>query len=153
MIEFWSEYIEIEVEYTHRARDIVHICIDLVLVLDAYDIADEPRLYSGEYIVAHIAREIGEFPGILCISGSSIELKMILIVPEIRVFINMYEFKSYFYYSSSHRITPEVEGMIMIVEYHHILTHLYKIPESYTWSEDAIFYLFEDNIFSDAYIR
>ena len=43
--------------------------------------------------------------------------------------------------------------MIMIVEYHYILTNLYKILESYTWSEDIIFHLFEDNIFSDAYIR
>ncbi len=96
MIELRSEYIEIEVEYTIRARDIVHICVDLVLVLYTYDITDESRLYRRQDIIPDIAREIGEFPSIFCISGSSIEVKMILIVPEIRVFINMYEFKSCF---------------------------------------------------------
>lgn len=41
---------------------------------------------------------------------------MIVIVPEIGVFIDMDELESWLYQSLSHCINPEVEGMIVIVE-------------------------------------
>lgn len=152
MIEFRSKYIDIEIEYAIRTRYIVHIGIYLVFIFDADHISNKPRFYSGEYIITNIAGEIGKFPSIFAIEDGSTQIQMILIVPEIRVFINMYEFKSCFKYSSSYRITPEVEGMIVIIKYYYILTQLHKILESNTWSEYTIFDLFENNIFSDVHI-
>jgi hypothetical protein len=67
MIELWSKYIEIQIQHAHRARDIVHILVDLVLVLYTDYVTDEPTLYRREYIVPDVAREIGKIPSILLI--------------------------------------------------------------------------------------
>ena len=67
MIEFRSEYIYIQIEYTILGRGIVHIGIYLVLVLYAYHSTDKSTSYSGLYIIAYIAIEIGEFPCIILI--------------------------------------------------------------------------------------
>ena len=45
MVQLRSEYIEIQIEYAIRTRNIVHMLVDLVLVLDADHIPDEPTLY------------------------------------------------------------------------------------------------------------
>ena len=67
MIELRSKYIEIQIEYAICTRNIVHILVDLVLVLDADHIPDESRLYRREDIVPDIAGEIGKIPSILLI--------------------------------------------------------------------------------------
>jgi hypothetical protein len=67
VIKLWGKYVEIQIEYAILTRDIVHIGIYLVLVLDADHIADEPRLYRREDIVPDIAGEIREIVGIFFI--------------------------------------------------------------------------------------
>ena len=56
----------------------------------------------------------------------------------------MYQLASWLYESLSHSINPEVEGMIVIVEYYHILTELYKILKPHTRLQFPILYLFEN---------
>ncbi len=102
MIELWSEYIEVEIEYTHRARDIVHIGINLVFILDADHFANESGLYRREDIVADIAGQIGELIRIFWINYRPLEIEMIIIVPEIRVLVDVYQLKSWHYDSLSH---------------------------------------------------
>lgn len=67
MIELMGKYIEIQIQHAVFTRDIIHILIDLVLVLDADHIPDEPTLYRWQDIVADIAGQIGKIPSILLI--------------------------------------------------------------------------------------
>jgi hypothetical protein len=132
VIELWRKYIEIQIQHTVLMGDIVHIGVNLVLVLDADHLTDESRLYRREYIVPDIAREIGELVGIFWIGYRSLEIEMIIIVPEVGVFIDVYELVSWLYDSLSHCVDPVVEGVIVVVEYDHTLTELHKMLESDT---------------------
>ncbi len=74
------------------------------------------------------------------------------ICPEIRVFIDMYQLASLIYFSLSHSIDPEIEGMIVIIEYHHILTELYKILKPHTRLQFPILNLIKNDIRTHSYI-
>ena len=103
------------------------------------------------------------------------------VIPEVRVFVYVYEFESFSQYSSPYSIEPEVEGVVMIVEDDYLLflsflrmqessfsdsafplnpqstdTIIFynsdKIPESFARTENAIFYLLEYDIFAEYYI-
>lgn len=94
MIEFWGEYIEIQIQDRVLTRNIVHIGINLVLILYADHVLYESRLDGREDIIPNIAREIRKIPSILLIFDRFFEIEFILIIPEIRVFIDMNEFES-----------------------------------------------------------
>lgn len=97
MIEFCGKYIEIQIHDTILTRDIVHIGVDLVLVLYTDHIANEPRFYRREDIVANIAGEICKIPRISFTQHGLIEIEEKVVFPEIGVFIDMDEFESSFY--------------------------------------------------------
>ena len=64
----------------------------------------------------------------------------------------MYQLASWLYESLFHSIDPVVEGMIVIVEYHHILTELYKILKPHTRSQFPILNLLKNDIRTHSYI-
>lgn len=70
------------------------------------------------------------------------------------MFIDMDDVESWLEDSSSHCIEPEIEGMVVIVEYYNLRSsyNSHKIPESLTRPQNSIFYLFKYHIISDYHI-
>jgi hypothetical protein len=94
MVEFRGEDIEVEIQYAIHTWSIVHIFVYLVLVFDTDHLAHEATSEGWLDIVPDIAGEIGKIPGILLILYRPLEIEMVFVGPEIRVFIDMYEFES-----------------------------------------------------------
>jgi hypothetical protein len=83
VIELWREDIEVEIEYTIRTWDIVHVFVYLVLVLDTDHAAHEATSECWLDIVPDIAGEIGKIPGILLILYRPLEIEIMFVGPEI----------------------------------------------------------------------
>jgi hypothetical protein len=94
------------------------------------------------YIVSDIAGEIRKFPYFLEVSRGD----GMLVFPEVRVLVDMNELGSGVYITTSKRLIPEVEGMIVIVEDGNnwfmrkfIKLELYEISNSRTRLQNTIF--------------
>ena len=68
------------------------------------------------------------------------------------MFIDVYELKSWFYFSLSDSLYPEVESMIVIVKYDDIMIYMNKILKSDTRSQYTILYLLKNYIRTNPYI-
>lgn len=150
-----SEEVEIEIEYAILTWDISAILIHLVFILYTRNLLYYPISESRLYIVSDIAGEIRKFP--YCFEFSRGD--SMLIFPEIRVFVDVDEFSSELYITTSKRLIPEIEGVIVIVEDSDswfvrkcCKLELYETSNSLTRLQNTIFYFFENNIFSFFYI-
>ena len=141
-VHLGSEEIEIKVQYTIWVRVIRHIFIYLVFILDTSNFLYNSISKSWLYIVSDIAGEIRKFPYFLEVSRGD----GIFIFPEVRVLVDMNELGSGVYITTSKRLIPEVEGMIVIVEDGNncfmrkfIKLELYEISNSRTRLQNTIF--------------
>ena len=100
---------------------------------------------------------MSKVPCVLLTRHSSLEIERVLVVPEIRVFIDVDELESWFYDSSFCRFYPEIERMIVIIKHDHLgygsyWNHPDKALQSDTGSELVIFDFLKYDIFSDSEI-
>jgi hypothetical protein len=78
-----------------------------------------------------------------------------LIGPQIRVFIDMDQFKSWLEPSFVYCFNPEIEGVIVVIKNSRRdrrVFEAYKMFESAAGFQDTIFYFFKYNLISDCYI-
>lgn len=129
----------------------MYLCINLIFILDSDNIVHETTFDCGENIIPNITGEIHKIPSILGIFDGLIEIELMFIIPEIRVFIDMEQLKSFANDSFFHRFNPEIEGMIMVVENDNFWKSYFsffwknpnKILKSFAGFQYIIFYFLE----------
>ncbi|EKD30394.1 MAG: hypothetical protein ACD_78C00069G0003 [uncultured bacterium (gcode 4)] len=142
IIQFRSEEIQIQVqnEGFFFSFLIGSVFSHPYSILDTEDFFNQPLSESRLYIISDIALMIRKMKHFLQFQFSRREI--ICILPEIRVFVDMHEGVFRTDYSMTPRFVPEIEGMVVIIEYSHrnpIPLHTDKVPESRARPENVFF--------------
>lgn len=150
MTQIGREKIQIQIENAIFCWRIIKIFVKLKFIFDANHFSDDARTLRWDDVISDIARKIRKIPRIFEI-GDLTRVKNIFIGPQIRVFIDVDEFKIWFQDSSLNGFTPEKKRMIMVVKNDDFRKigkgNVNKIFESKTGFEFTIFHLFKNHIF------
>ena len=150
MTQIGREKIQIQIENAIFGWRIIKIFVKLKFIFDANHFSDDARTLRWNDIISDIARKIRKIPRIFEI-GDLTRVKNIFIGPQIRVFIDVDEFKIWLQDSSLNSFTPEKKCMIMVVKNDDFRKigkgNVNKIFESKTGFEFTIFHLFKNHIF------
>ena len=150
MTQIGREKIQIQIENAIFGWRIIKIFVKLKFIFDANHFSDDARTLRWDDVISDIARKIRKIPRIFEI-GDLTRVKNIFIGPQIRVFIDVDEFKIWLQDSSLNGFTPEKKRMIMVVKNDDFRKigkgNVNKIFESKTGFEFTIFRLFKNHIF------
>ena len=150
MTQIGREKIQIQIENAIFGWRIIKIFVKLKFIFDANHFSDDARTLRWDDVISDIARKIRKIPRIFEI-GDLTRVKNIFVGPQIRVFIDVDEFKIWLQDSSLNGFTPEKKRMIMVVKNDDFRKigkgNVNKIFEPKTGFEFTIFHLFKNHIF------
>lgn len=115
MVQIRREKVQIQIENAIFARRIIEIFVQLKFIFNANHFSNNACTYRWHDIIADITRKIGKIPCVFKIFHL-LGIKNIFIFPQIRVFVDVDEFKIWFQNPSLNGFTPEKKCVIVIIK-------------------------------------